>query len=442
MSLHLDSLKVDAPQYSRATGVVVGVRGPVIHARVPAAGLAHCCTIHTRCGRSIIAQVVSFSEDQVHLSALDAIDGVGPGDIVEASGSPISVAIGDWMRGCVVDALGKPMSLTSKAVSAESRALFAAAPAALSRSHINQQLCTGITSIDALNSLGLGQRIGIFAAAGTGKSSLLGAIARNTSADVNVIALVGERGREVKHFIEHILGPEGMARSCVVVATSDESALRRSAAAYTATTIAEYFRDRGMNVLLLVDSLTRMARALRDVGLASGELPVRQGYTPSVYAELPRLLERAGTSESGSISALYTLLADDNFESDPLAEEVKSILDGHIVLSRRVAEEGIRPAIDLRKSLSRLMPDLVDPTLMQAAELVRRAIARLQRERDLVLLGGTADAELTHLIKLEPNIRASLNQALNQSRTLEQSRENIIALAQAIECDRSLTIKT
>ena len=436
MSLCLEALMVEVPPRLRACGVVVGVRGPIIYARLPAVGLAHSCTIHTRCGRSIIAQVVAFSEHEVHLAALDSIEGIGPGDAVEASGAALSIGLGDWMKGAVIDALGNPIRSSQPVSCIHSRPLYAAAPAALSRAPIAKQLHTGVTTIDALASIGRGQRVGVFAPAGAGKSTLLAAIARTASVDMIVIALVGERGREVGQFIEQTLGPTGLARSCVVVATSDESALRRAAAAYTATTVAEYFRDRGMHVLLLLDSLTRMARAIRDVGLASGELPVRQGFTPSVYAELPRLLERAGTAANGSISALYTLLVDDDGAADPLAEEVKSILDGHLVLSRRVAEDGVRPAIDVRYSLSRLMSDLVEPEVTKAAEIVRRAITRLQRDRDLVLLGGTADADLLRLIELEPDIRATLSQSLHERRDLEVSCRMIVELATRISADR------
>lgn len=441
-NLLLDQLSVEAPFCSRAAGVVVGVRGPLIHARVPAAGLTHSCLIRTRCGREITAQVVAFSDDVMHLAALDDLTGVGPGDIVETSGTPVCIKVGDWLRGCVVDALGKPFEGACRQHPAHARSLHCRPPHATKRSLISQQLITGITAIDALTSLGLGQRVGILAPAGVGKSTLLAAIARNAQVDIIVIALVGERGREVRQFIEQTLGPAGLERSCIVVATSDESALRRSAAAFTATTIAEYFRDRGQNVLLLVDSLTRAARAMRDVGLASGELPVRQGYTPSVYSELPKLLERAGTGEKGTISALYTLLIEDEAQSDPLAEEVKSILDGHIVMSRRQAEDGIRPAIDIRVSLSRLMHDLVDREHNTAAEEVRRALARLQRDRDILLLGGTPDAELKRLLELQPTIRAVLGQGSQELRSLDQSRSMLIELADKLgQSEKSATIE-
>jgi type III secretion protein N (ATPase) len=305
-------------------------------------------------------------------------------------------------------------------------------PPALKRTPISEVVPTGIRVIDGLVPIGKGQRMGIFAPAGVGKSTLLGALARNTKCDVVVAALIGERGREVREFIDEVLGPDALARSVVVYATSDEPPARRMLAASTATAIAESFRAQGKHVLLMVDSLTRVARAIREVSLCMGELPVRQGYTPSVFTELPRLLERAGTNEHGAITALYTVLSSDENDTDVLREELLSLLDGHLCMTNQVALRGIRPAIDPTRSLSRLCPALSSTAELSAQTSVRTAIARLWKEKDMLMFGGTADESLKHLLSLEPTLNAFLAQNPHESIPLEQTKQQLGALAALI----------
>jgi FliI/YscN family ATPase len=453
--LYLTQLKSEKLQANgaRARGNVVSVRGQSIIARLPGASIGDMCTIALRGGRELRAQVVSFSEELITLAPFDSINGLEPGAQVISSGSSPKLSISRDPRGQVLDALGMQMSLpdnlfsfnensneqitqqitqrskqysglipdglvSDRSLEAEellSLDLHAAPPAALTRKALTETLWTGVKAIDLCNTLAYGQRVGLFASAGVGKSTLLGMLARNAQVDVSVIALIGERGREVSEFIQHSLGPEGLKKSVLVVSTSDESATRRMQAAYTATAIAEHFRSQGKRVLLLVDSLTRMARAIREVSLAAGELPVRQGYTPTVYSELPKLLERAGSSAHGSISAVYTVLADSSAEMDPLADEIKSILDGHIVLSRDLAARGIRPAIDLTQSVSRLFDQLHGKEALAQRNTIKRLVARLKKDKDLVMLGGEADPELRACLELEPLLEKLLTQTPHQS---------------------------
>jgi type III secretion protein N (ATPase) len=291
---------------------------------------------------------------------------------------------------------------------------------------------TGVTAIDAFCSLAVGQRLGMFASAGVGKSTLLGMVASRADVDVIVVALVGERGREVNEFVEHILGTTGLARSVVVVATSDESSVMRQTAPYTATTIAEHFRDQGMRVLLVIDSLTRFARALRETGLAAGELPVRQGYTASVYTMLPRLLERAGTNPYGSITGLYTVLTNEQGDIDPLADEVKSLIDGHIVLSSELYALGIAPAIDVSVSISRMFDRLHDETYLNAIREVKRALTRLLKERDLLMLGGTPDEEMKRILAAEKELLDLVKQPRGTGRTIAQTKEMVISVVRKL----------
>jgi type III secretion protein N (ATPase) len=291
---------------------------------------------------------------------------------------------------------------------------------------------TGIRAIDGFCTLAYGQRIGLFAPAGVGKSTLLGAMARGAAVDVVVAALVGERGREVNEFITDVLGPEGQKRAIVVVSTGDEPPLRRAYAPRTATAIAEYHRSHGRRVLLLVDSLTRAARALREIGLAAGEIPVRHGFTPSVYAELPRLLERAGTDEHGSITAIYTVLTHEEAESDPLGDEIKSLLDGHIVLSSRAFRRGRRPAIDIPRSISRLAHRVRTESLNAAVMTCAAALERLERDRDVVLFGGQPDAALSAALRLEGELEKFLSQSTHEHTPLEESFRRLTLLAESL----------
>lgn len=333
------------------------------------------------------AEVVGFGRDGALLSPFGPLTGVGQGMQVRATGRELVVPVGSALLGRVVSGLGEPIDGRGPLACTELRPAVAHPPDPMQRAMIDQPMPTGVKIVDALMTLGEGQRMGVFAPAGAGKSTLMGMLARGAQCDVNVIALIGERGREVREFIEFILGPQGMARSVVVCATSDRSAIERAKAAYVATAIAEGFRDRGQRVLLMMDSLTRFARAQREIGLAAGELPARRGFPPSVFAELPRLLERAGTARIGSITALYTVLSEDEGGNDPIAEEVRGILDGHMILSRRIAARHQYPAIDVLSSLSRVMTQIVSRSHSEAAGALRNLMARHAEIEPLLQLG-------------------------------------------------------
>ncbi|GLU32100.1 type III secretion system ATPase SctN [Trinickia caryophylli] len=346
------------------------------------------CELRTGHGELMqYAEVVGFSRDTVLLSPFGRLDGLSRDTQVVALRRPLAIPVGPALFGRVVDSMGQPIDGRGPIETEQTAALYAAPPDAMSRPLLDRPLDTGVRVVDGMMTLGEGQRVGIFAPAGVGKSTLMGMFARGTRCDLNVIALIGERGREVREFIEQILGPEGIARSVVVCATSDRSSIERVKAAYSATAIAEYFRNRGMRVLLMMDSLTRFARAQREIGLAAGEPPARRGFPPSIFAELPRLLERAGLSEHGSITALYTVLAEDESGSDPIAEEVRGILDGHMILSREIAARNQYPAIDVLASLSRVMPQVTDSAHREAAGHVRRLLAKHREIETLLQLG-------------------------------------------------------
>jgi flagellum-specific ATP synthase len=376
----------------RMNGRVSELIGLVVESRGPEASVGERCEIHvpgTRTGAPPLqAEVVGFREGKTLLMPLGDATGVGPGQTVVASGGAVQVDVGVGLLGRVLDGLGRPIDgLPAPAIDAR-RPIDAPPPDVLRRPTIREPMALGVRAIDALMPCGRGQRLGIFAGSGVGKSTTLGMMARGTSADVNVIALVGERGREVREFIEHDLGPEGLARSVVVVATSDQPALVRIKAAFVATTIAEFFRDQGADVLLMMDSVTRLATAQREVGLAIGEPPATRGYTPSVFAMLPRVLERAGTAPVGSITALYTVLVDGDDMNEPVADAVRSILDGHIVLSRELAHRHHYPAIDVLQSVSRLAPQLLAPEHLDAGGRLRGLLAAHARAEDLIAIGA------------------------------------------------------
>lgn len=367
----------------------------------------------------LAAEVVGVSRQHAVLTPLGALDGVSPSTEVYATGRQASVRAGDGLLGRILDAHGEPIDgkgpiAVPGGPGAVEVPIYAASPNPLSRKLIERPFATGVRAIDTVMTAGEGQRVGIFAVAGGGKSTLLGMLARGGSADVNVIALVGERGREVNEFIQDNLGAAGLAKSVIVVATSDRPALERSRAAWVATAIAEHFRDQGKSVMLLVDSITRFARALRDVGLAIGEPPARRGFPPSVFTALPRLFERAGNNDKGSITAFYTVLMEDEHGDDPIVEEVRSILDGHIVLSRKLAAAYHYPAIDVLTSLSRTMPRVTDDAQQRAAGQLRKYLAKHQDIELLLQLGeykkGTdPDADIA-IQKIDP-IRKLLQQS-------------------------------
>jgi type III secretion system H+-transporting two-sector ATPase len=397
-------------------GRVVEVTGLVIKARVPGVRIGELCYIETPLRDAPVpAEVVGFRSELVYLMGLGDLTGLGPDSEVRPTGHVMTVRVGPGLLGRVLDGLGRPADGKGPLALGENSEypVYAPPPDPLRRRRVRQPLSVGVRAIDGMLTVGEGQRLGIFAAAGGGKSTLLGMIARNTDADVNVIALIGERGREVLDFIEENLGEQGLRRSVVVVATSDQPTLVRLKSAYVATAVAEYFRDRGRRVVLVLDSITRFARAQREAGLAVGEPPARAGFPPSVFATLPRLLERAGNSERGSITAFYTILVEGDDMTEPVADEVRSILDGHVVLSRELAARGHYPAIDILRSASRVMPAVTTPEHQQAAQRVRELVATYERQRDLILLGaykkGT-DARVDEALERWPAIEAWLRQ--------------------------------
>jgi flagellum-specific ATP synthase len=404
---------------ARRHGYVSNLIGLIIEATGLQAEVGEVCLVGTdrnRGGRAAIpSEVVGFRDGRTLLMPLGELHGIGPGTRVLATGAPFRVEVGDGLLGRILDGLGVPDD-GRPAPEGVARSTIAAPPAALSRPRITERVGLGVRALDGLVPCGRGQRLGIFAGSGVGKSSLLGMIARSTSASINVIALVGERGREVREFIERDLG-DALERSVVIVATSDQPALVRIKAAFTATTIAEYFRDQGHDVMLMMDSVTRFAMAQREVGLAIGEPPATRGYTPSVFALLPRLLERAGTSAAGSITALYTVLVDGDDMNEPIADAVRSILDGHVVLSRSLAHAGHYPAVDVLQSVSRLVGEIVTPQVADAGQRLRGALAVLREKEDLVAIGAyqpgsdpALDAALAHRAMIESLLRQPVHE--------------------------------
>jgi flagellum-specific ATP synthase len=364
--------------------------------------------------------------------ALGDATGIGPGARVVASGQPLKVDVSDALLGRALDGLGRPLDGLGPVPASAWRPAEAAPPDPLSRPRIDERVSLGVRALDALVPCGRGQRLGIFAGSGVGKSSLLGMIARSTSAEINVICLVGERGREVLEFMQRDLGPEGLARSVVVCATSDQPALVRLKAAFTATAIAEHFRDQGRDVMLMMDSVTRFAMAQREVGLAIGDPPATRGYTPSVFAMLPKLLERSGTSPQGSITALYTVLVDGDDMNEPIADAVRGILDGHVVLSRKLAHAGHYPAIDVLSSVSRLVGEIVTPEIRDAGNAVRGLMATYQEMSDLRAIGAYhpgADRAIDAASAARPPIDAFLRQRVTETSTAEEADEALTALA-------------
>lgn len=378
------------------------------------------------------AEVVGFSRNVAVLSPFGRVADISRSTQVIGLGRPLSVPVGDALLGRTIDSLGTPIDGGGPLECTEHRPIFADPPNPMSRPIIDRDLPTGVRIVDGLMTLGLGQRVGIFAPAGVGKSTLMGMFARGAQCDINVIALIGERGREVREFVEHILGEEGMARSVVVCATSDRSSIERAKAAFVATAVAEYFRDRGMSVLLMMDSLTRFARAQREIGLAVGEPPARRGFPPSVFAELPRLVERAGLSEHGAITALYTVLAEDETGGDPVAEEVRGLLDGHMVLSREIAARNQYPAIDVLGSLSRVMPLITTREHMDRAGHVRRLLAKHKEIETLLQIGEYrpgGDPLADEAVARNDAIRAFLCQRTDQFSSPRETAAALAALA-------------
>jgi flagellum-specific ATP synthase len=371
----------------KSIGHVTRVQGLIIESRGPQAAVGEICTLDV-CGNEVMSEVVALDGPRVSLMPYADVTGIKIGSPVKATGGPLSVVCSPELLGRIWGPDGRPIDGKGPITGNSRRPVLSPPPAALSRPSIKKRLITGVRAVDGLLACGEGQRLGIFSGSGVGKSTFQGMMARNTSADVNVIALVGERGRELNDFIAQSLGEEGLARSIVVVATSDQSALARLRGAYTATTVAEYFRDRGMQVMLLFDSVTRFAQAQREIALSTGEVPAQRGYTPSVFELLPKLLERAGTSERGSITAFYTVLVDGGDMDEPISDNVRAILDGHIVLSRRLASRGHYPAVDILQSISRLANDVTGPKTKEAVRLLRRWLSDYAEAEDMIDAGA------------------------------------------------------
>lgn len=432
--IHFEKYKQAAGEkYYRLKGKVVNVVGLTIESAGPDAKLGDICLITPRSEGSppVMAEVVGFREGRNLLMPYEVVEGVGKGSLVENTGMPLTVQVDDNLLGQALDGLGR---LSDGGFSTgEKYSVEALPPDPLSRKMISEVLPLGVKAVDGLLTVGKGQRIGIFAGSGVGKSTLMGMFARNTKADINVIALIGERGREVREFIERDLGKEGMARSVVVVATSDKPALERNKAAKTATAIAEYFRDQGKDVLLMMDSLTRFSMAQREIGLASGEPPVSRGYPPSVYSEMPKLLERAGCAEVGSITGLYTVLVDGDDFNEPITDTARSILDGHIMLSRKIAHRNHYPAIDVLQSISRCMSQIAGREHKQAAGRLKNVLATYMEAEDLINIGaykGGSNQNIDYAIEKINAVNGFLMQEVEESFDLEQTIELLKGLFQ------------
>lgn len=419
----------------RVNGKVMDVIGLVIVSVGPNAVLGEICTIVDQNGIEICkAEVVGFKNGKVLSIAIGEVHNISPACEIKASGKNFNVGVGRELLGRVIDGLGNPIDGKGEIAYHSYRDAHREPPNPLDRKRITAPIQTGIRAIDALLSIGKGQRVGIFAGSGVGKSVTLGMIARNTSADVNVIALIGERGREVREFIERDLGEEGLARSVVVCATSDKSPLIRMKGAYVATTIAEYFRELGLDVMLMMDSVTRFAMAQREVGLTVGEPPTTKGYTPSVFALLPKLLERAGTTDKGSITGLYTVLVDGDDMTEPIADAVRSILDGHIVLSRKLANKGQYPAIDTLQSVSRVMTDIIDRDHYQRAMKFNEILATYREAEDLINIGAYAkgsNPQIDHALSKINQLRSFLKQDVFEQAKYDQSVERLNQIIEA-----------
>lgn len=411
-------------KYGRISQVI----GLTIEATGPAVSIGELCSVSASGEKEILAEVVGFRDNKVLLMPLGEMEGISPGSKVTSLGRSFSVGVGAELQGKVINGLGEPIDCNFLPRFKEHYPVLKHAPHPLKRHRITQPLELGVRAIDGLLTIGKGQRVGIFAGSGVGKSTLMGMIARNTTADINVIALVGERGREVREFLEKDLQEEGLQRSVVVVATSDQPALVRLKGAYVATAIAEYYRDQGKDVLLLMDSLTRFAMAQREVGLAVGEPPVSRGYTPSVFSVLPKLLERAGCSEKGSITGLYTVLVDGDDMTEPVTDAARGILDGHIVLSRSMANKNHFPAIDVLSSISRVMPDIITTEHKKIANEIKKVIAVYRESEDLINIGAYvkgSNLKIDYAIDSMENINDFLQQAVEENITFTQTIEQL-----------------
>jgi flagellum-specific ATP synthase len=415
------------------TGAVTRVQGLLIESDGPQVVMGELCQISIpTTGQFIWAEVVGVHDRTVQLMPFSDMESIEVGCTVTAMGESLTVPVSDKLLGRVLDSMGRPIDGKGFAGATDWYSIFNEPPNVLTRSQIKRQIVTGIRSIDALCAAGKGQRLGIFSGSGVGKSTLLGMIARNTSADVNVIALIGERGREVREFIENDLGPEGLKRSVIVVAQSNAPPLARLRGAYMATAIAEFFRDSGKDVMLLFDSVTRFARAQREIGLAIGEPPATRGYTPSVFSQLPKLLERCGTSDSGTITGFYTILVEGDDMDEPVSDAVRGILDGHIILSRRLAERYHYPAIDVLASLSRLSNKVTTKEAQESAGVFRRLLATYTEAEDLINVGAYAEGsnpQIDEALAKIGDINAFLVQGISEKADIEETIARLSQIA-------------
>jgi len=415
-------------------GSVVRVSGLTVESTGPMVGLGELCGIHIRDGRRVLAEVVGFQNDHLILLPLEHIEGISPGDTVTTRTTPRYISLSEDVLGRVVNGLGEPIDDKGPLGGKDKKALDASSPPPLSREKITKPLALGIRSIDGLLTCGKGQRIGIFSGSGVGKSVLLGDIANSSEAAVNVVALIGERGREVREFLEEDLGPEGLARSVVVVATSDSPPIQRVKAGFVAVTIAEYFRDKGKNVLFMMDSLTRFAQAQRQIGLAAGEPPAAKGYCPSVFSVMPRLIERLGCAESGSITGILTVLVENDDLTDPVADSARSLLDGHITLSRKLADRGHYPAVDILGSVSRLMSVVASEEHKAAAQKLKEIYATYVDAEDLINIGAFSpgsNRRIDGAIALIDRINNFLIQAIRERTSFEETVRRLNDITQA-----------
>ncbi len=431
----LKYINITGENLFKVSGRVVNVVGLTIESAGPSAKLGDICRVYPAAlenSHPALAEVVGFKEGKILLMPYQNVEGIGPGSTVENTCAPLKIRVSGGLLGCTLDGLGR-IDGQEPAAGAE-YTVEAMPPDPMSRKIIDEVLPLGVKAVDGLITVGKGQRIGIFAGSGVGKSTLMGMFARNTRADINVIALIGERGREVREFIERDLGPEGMKRSVVVVATSDKPALERKKAAQTATAIAEYFRDQGKDVLLMMDSLTRFSMAQREIGLASGEPPVSRGYPPSVYSEMPKLLERAGRSDKGSITGLYTVLVDGDDFNEPITDTARSILDGHIMLDRKLAHKNHYPAIDVLQSISRCMSQIAQRGHKSYAGRLKNVLATYNEAEDLINIGAYkagSNPGIDYAIQKIEEVNRFLMQEVNEKFSFEES----VGLLEAIFAD-------
>lgn len=440
ISLERYKNEIESTQTLRFVGKVIQIIGLIIEADGPSSSIGDLCYIlnkdtHGRQGEPIYCEVVGFRENRILLMPLGSMQGLKPGSDVINTGSSMKIQVGEELLGRVLDGLGNPIDNLGKI---NSQALYSTDGTSvnpLKRTLIRNPVSLGIRAIDGFITVGKGQRIGVFAGSGVGKSTTLAMMAKNTNADLNVIALIGERGREVREFVETTLGPEGMKRSIVIAATSEQPSLVKIKAAFVATAIAEYFRDKGKDVLFMLDSVTRIAMAQREVGLAVGEPPTTRGYTPSVFALMPKILERAGSNEKGTITGLYTVLVEGDDFNEPISDTVRSILDGHITLSRHLAHKNHYPAVDIMQSISRVMNEVTDKEHQNAASKVRTLLAAYAKNEDLINIGAYvrgSDAATDKAISLMNEINSFLQQSIDENNVYETTLTRLAELGNKI----------